>query len=250
MKHFYYFIIVAIIAGCNKSGNSTTAPGTVKITFINKVKNSPLILNTQHYTNTYGEDYTISKFKYYISNIALSHQGFVFKENESYHLIDASNNATQTFSFDVPISHPYEQLSFILGVDSTRNVSGAQTGALDPANGMFWTWNSGYIMAKLEGTSPASPAINNKIEYHIGGFSGSNSALRQISINLAAIQTLAIQSNHTSEIIIEADIDAWWQNPNSLKFAENPVCTTPGELAKKCADNYAKMFTLKTVTNF
>jgi len=35
---------------------------------------------------------------------------------------------------------------------------------------MFWTWNSGYIMAKLEGTSPVSSQPNNKFEYHIGGF--------------------------------------------------------------------------------
>ena len=48
----------------------------------------------------------------------------------------------------------YNSLSFLLGVDSMHNVSGAQTGALDPANDMFWTWNSGYVMAKMEGASP------------------------------------------------------------------------------------------------
>ena len=37
-----------------------------------------------------------------------------------------------------------------LGVDSLRNVTGVQTGALDPAMDMYWTWNTGYVMAKLE----------------------------------------------------------------------------------------------------
>jgi hypothetical protein len=52
-------------------------------------------------------------------------------------------------------------IRFLLGVDSARNVSGIQTGALDPARGMFWTWNSGYVMAKIEGSSPSAhvPAI-------------------------------------------------------------------------------------------
>jgi hypothetical protein len=34
-------------------------------------------------------------------------------------------------------------IKFLLGVDSLKNVSGIQTGALDPAKGMFWTWNTG-----------------------------------------------------------------------------------------------------------
>ena len=49
----------------------------------------------------------------------------------------------------------YTELQFLLGVDSLHNVSGAQTDDLDPAKDMFWTWNSGYVMAKMEGNSPA-----------------------------------------------------------------------------------------------
>ncbi|WP_316930094.1 MbnP family protein, partial [Hymenobacter sp. IS2118] len=40
---------------------------------------------------------------------------------------------------DIPVGD-YQSVSFTVGVDSARNVAGAQTGALDPNNGMFWTW--------------------------------------------------------------------------------------------------------------
>ncbi len=69
---------------------------------------------------------------------------------------------------------------FLLGVDSLHNVSGAQTDALDPAKDMFWTWNTGYVMAKLEGNSPSSALVNNKYEFHVGGFSGKYNVLKKI----------------------------------------------------------------------
>ena len=243
---FIFCISVIAFSSCKKPADNTEAYGTVKVVFKNKVKNDALVLNTQTYTNSFNEEYSISKFKYYISNVALSHGNYTSAENNSYHLIDAADPASQTFSFNVAANHPYQSIHFLIGVDSLRNVSGAQTGALDPVNDMFWTWNSGYIMAKLEGNSPASPAINHKIEYHIGGFSGINNVLKPVVIDLGGLN---IQNGKTTEIIIDADINTWWQDPNDLKFANSPVSAMPGELSKKYADNYRKMFTLKSVTN-
>ena len=76
--------------------------------------------------------------------------------------------ATLTLS-DVP-EGSYTEMSYVLGVDSTRNVSGAQAGALSTANGMFWSWSTGYIMLKAEGTSPNSGT--GSFSFHLGGFSG------------------------------------------------------------------------------
>lgn len=222
--------------------------GTLKITFINTVKGIPLQLNTASYTNPFTEEYTVSKFKYYISNIAVAFQDGILSEKESYHLIDESKRESLSFSF-IANTNTYHSLLFMLGVDSLKNVSGAQTGALDPLNDMFWTWNTGYVMAKIEGNSPHSTVVNNKVEYHIGGFSGVDNVLKKIKFNFPAGQSLEIREGKTSEIIIEADLDKWWKEPNDLKIANNALCTTPGSLAKKIADNYSKMFSIKNITN-
>jgi hypothetical protein len=74
--------------------------------------------------------------------------GRVFRISANkYFLVDFSDTTTTTLKLTI-LPYLYNRLSFVIGVDSARNVSGAQTGALDPANGMFWTWNTGYIMAK------------------------------------------------------------------------------------------------------
>lgn len=223
--------------------------GTVRITFINTVKGKPLEPGSGKYFNAFGEEYSISKFKYYISNISFTKGKAVFFEPDSYHLVDESNADAKHFSFALDEGN-YDNMSFTLGVDSLHNVSGAQTGALDPLNDMFWTWNTGYVMVKLEGHSQQANVVNNKFEYHIGGFMGDNKVLKNITLGFPQGKTVNIQPGKTSEIIIAADIDTWWQQPNDIKISDHPVCSTPGQLAKKIADNYCKMFTIKDVVNF
>ena len=241
-------LIILLNNSCQK-GVDPIKTGTLKITFTNTVKGTPLVLNTSVYTNPFAETYTVSKFKYYISNIGLNSSYDFYNENDSYHLVDAVNAASRTFSFTAK-ANAYFSLALTIGVDSLRNVSGAQTGALDPTNDMFWTWSTGYIMAKIEGNSPFSTQVNNKVEYHIGGFMGSNNVLQKLTINIPVGKNLNIREGKTSEIFISADLDKWWQNPNNLKIAVNPVCTTPGTLAKQISDNYANMFTITDVINY
>ena len=252
MKSFFLLIPFALLSFFNKqSSQKITAPqatGTLKITFVNTVKGKPLELNTVKYTNPFGEEYSISKFKYYISRVSLLRGKAVFFEAESFHLIDESKADALHFSFALGAGN-YSSLNFLLGVDSLHNVSGAQTGALDPLNDMFWTWNSGYVMAKIEGHSPQAKVVNNKFEFHIGGFMGENNVLKNITLSFPDGKSLNIQEGKTSEIIIEADIDKCWQQPNDIKIAEHPVCSAPGPLAKKIADNYSKMFTVKDILN-
>jgi hypothetical protein len=246
-------VLCLAFAACKKDRNSTKdQTGTITIKFVNKVKDQPVGLGSTIHTNAFNEPYTITKLKYYVTNVGA---GFtdrsavtVAKEKDSYHLIDESKPTLNSFTFDAPINR-YSYVEFVLGVDSTRNVSGAQTNALDPLNDMFWTWNSGYIMAKLEGTSAVSNAVNNQFEYHIGGFSGNNSVLKNIRVPISGAYVIDIRDGKNSIVEIEADFDKWFTQPNNLKIADNPICIVPGTLAKKYADNYADMFVMKWVTN-
>lgn len=222
--------------------------GTLKISFVNTVKGEPVALNSGKYSNAFGEEYSISKLKYYISQVAVLKAGSAFAEPESYHLVDESNTSALHFNVNLEAGN-YDAIRFLLGVDSLHNVSGAQSGALDPLNDMFWTWNTGYVMAKLEGHSVQAPTVNNKFEFHIGGFFGENNVLENITLNFPPEKIIAIQPGLTSEIIIEADIDTWWQQPADIKISAHPVCSSPGPLAKRIAGNYRKMFSIKNIVN-
>jgi hypothetical protein len=242
MARVFYFIS-ALVFPVLLFSQKKAPVHNVKISFVHTVNHVPLLLDSVTYTNPFAENYTVSKFKYYISNFFLVADKKNIVVKESYYLVDEKDTLTKSILLKVPAGN-YDSLSFLLGVDSLKNVSGAQTGALDPTNDMFWTWNTGYVMAKLEGNSPASTVVNNKVEYHIGGFAGADNVLKKITLPL----TVNINKDTVTEIIIEADINNWWQMPNDILIAANAVCTNPGALAKKIAANYSKMFSVKKIS--
>ncbi len=194
------------------------------------------------YFNPNGEQYKLNRFQYYLSNFQLQKTGTTIseKENESYHLIKAEDATTTNFKFKVPKSE-FNQLKFLIGVDSLRNVSGAQTGALDPLNGMFWTWNSGYIMAKLEGNSPQSAAVSNLVTYHIGGFSGVHNTLRWLSFPIPVNAIVNGQIN----LNIVCDINKFFNGVHVKRITDEAVMMNHGADAAKFADNYATMFSIQ-----
>ena len=255
-----FILLIAAFSSCSKeysaSGFTKAIPKedsfNLTVNFIPMVDTLRLSFDSV-YHNYWDEKYTVSAFKFYVSKFDLinTDSNRVYHLNtDKYFLVDAADSTTWAVKL-MGSPFTYNRISFLIGVDSVRNVSGAQTGALDPANGMFWTWSSGYIMAKLEGNSPLSSQANNKIEYHIGGFSGDNNVLRKPTLLFPFGESLVITTTagRKSIINIGADVNAWFSNPHQIKIAITPACTTPGLMAKDISENYSKMFSVTEVIN-
>jgi len=146
-----FFSIAALSISCQKEKSFEGEAYTLRLIFQPSANGEPLQLNKE-YINPIGEDYTVTTFKFYVSKISLLQElpTPVARKEDGFFLVDAANPASQIIEVQLN-ANPFNRLMFQIGIDSIYNVSGAQTGALDPMNGMFWTWNSGYIMAKLEG---------------------------------------------------------------------------------------------------
>ncbi len=237
------FFASVFISSNRVKGRPDNDSASVKISFINTVKNSRIVLNDSVYTNPFEEKYSISKLRYYVTNVSLNNGSKSCIEKSSYHLIDESKEESQSFTFNVPPGN-YTSLQFLLGVDSLHNVSGAQTGDLDPTKDMFWTWNSGYVMAKMEGNSPASNLVNNKYEFHIGGYAGPYNVIKKIQLDFNN-KSFEVTAGKTIEIIINADINTWWSGANDIKIAEHANITSPGKFALAISNNYVKMFSVE-----
>lgn len=237
---------------CQKdvSDNQIQGPVNLQVRFKAMVDDDELTAGKM-YKNAFGEDYSVSTFKFYVHGIELSNSrtNDVFRlDKNDHYLINATDPSTSYITLSVP-SSTYDEISFLIGVDSVRNTSGAQTGALDPAQGMFWTWSTGYIMVKLEGNSPSAQTPGNVIEYHIGGFRGAENVIRKVSLNFPSGQQLDIKQGSQSAINISANINRWFNHTNTIRISEKPVSMSPGTLATQIADNYATMFTVVEIAN-
>ena len=187
----------------------------------------------------------MNKLKYYIGEISVDNRKLIADSND-YYLVNAANEEN---SIDLKFqTGTYHTLEFLLGVDSTNNCSGAQTGALDPMNDMFWTWNSGYIFFKMEGSSDSSHADLQRIEYHIGGYKGSNNAARKIKLTMPKEENFRIKENTITTIVIETNLDHFWKGKNDIKISEMAAWMSPGGFSLKVADNFQGLFSVKEIS--
>ncbi|MEP7318393.1 MAG: MbnP family protein [Panacibacter sp.] len=235
-------ILLVLIFICNTATFAQQASSPKLIINFKSMAGDKLLQQDSVYTNAFGESFSVSTFKYYISNIVLLDASSGEKQfyKDQYFLIDEADSATKQIELTTTLNS-ISSLQFLLGVDSLKNVSGVQTGNLDPAKGMFWIWNSGYVMAKLEGNSPVAKTPQHAFSYHVGGYKKNEQTAKHIE--LALPQKLLLE-NAATQVTIQANVMAWFNAVNEIKITTSSFCHEPGTLAVKLADNYSKMFSV------
>lgn len=242
-----------ILSSCKKDDTPEYNPNVkadLSVEFDNIAGGSDLQLNTGTYTNASGESFKVTKLKYYVSNFKLTNvDGTVYTvpQDSCYFLVDESDASTHEPLLHVPEGE-YKTLSFVLGVDSLRNTMDVshRTGSLDPTGAgadMYWTWNSGYIFFKMEGTSAVSP-MGGAFQYHIGGFGGYTSAtinnIKTITLDLTARGTPKVKSGKDTNIHLMVDILKMFTGSGNVSIAAHPMVMFD-PYSTTIANNYANM---------
>jgi hypothetical protein len=235
---------------CSKDNNSTpavpTGSGSLKIEIEHQYDTSILVLNgVQPYITAAGDSIRLTKLTYYISNIELQKEDNTWiKMDSTFYLVNVDGIDDPLITIpNVPIAS-YKGVRYLLGIDSTHNVSGAQKGALDPTNGMFWGWNSGYIFMKAEGKTSG----NQVFQFHCGGFTGANNALRSVSIDFGTSRA-NVSSSVIPQVHLMAMVDKLFNNPNQISLSAGKIYHMPGTMTSNMATNAAGMFEFEHVHN-
>lgn len=233
-------------------GYRPAAPLPLTIHFSFFVGQQPLRLSTASYKNPFAEPFSIDQYKYYISEIYLSGlDGVEQKVLAAPHLVDAADTSTLTLHLTSDIA-PVTGIRFNIGVDSEATTGGVHTGDLDPMLGMFWTWNTGYIFARLEGRSDSARTAGHRFTWDVGGYRPGANATRGIVLSLSATGRPAGSTRPTSltrptsPCIIElrANLLRWFDGKHPIRLSQSPNCHQPGALAMQLADNYSTMFSI------
>ncbi|SDM78553.1 hypothetical protein SAMN05421823_1313 [Catalinimonas alkaloidigena] len=256
-------LFAGVFTACDKKHDDPTeATGQLILEFDNRVGTDNLTLHTtdQPYQNALGQSFNVSTLKYYISNIRLkTADGQVFEDAisadgaEGYYLIDEAKSDSRMVTLtDVPVGD-YTELTFTLGVDANRVDQGAQTGALDVANNMFWSWNMGYVFLMMEGASAASPEDDGEIGYHVGGYKTDTSNpnlvdnLKEITLSFNG-NPATVRENVRPEAHLYVDVLEFFKTPTTVDFSVNPHRHSPASCAD-IADNYVDAFSVNHIHN-
>lgn len=195
--------------------------------------NIPLNLSTSRYITSSGDTVLIDAFRFYLSNFEFKYEdGTTYKPQNSYNLVDAEIESSLMINFTKIPQGNIVAIRFKIGVDSIKSVSGVHGGDLDPTHGMYWSWNSGYINAKLEGRSKSCATHRNAFEFHIGGYAYPNNSLREVEL---------ILTSGRKEVLLNADASCWF---HGIDLTKETGIMIPGAKAQKIADKYQKMFSI------
>ena len=246
LKHTPYIWAVAIalvfsstFSSCKEDEpiDNSSKTGTLKLEFdhVWGIDMAPFYMN-QTYVHPMSKDtLTITMLKYYISNVVLHKtDGSTYTIPESYYLLDPSNNI---ISLEGIPAGDYNRVDFLIGVDSLRNFSGLQTGALNPSNGMFWSWSTGYIFVRVEGTSPQS--ATGLFMYHLGGYEAPYVASHKKALNFGN-EILSINPDANPTVHLNVNAARFWHGP--VKLSELNIIHNIGENAVSISKNFADGF--------
>ena len=229
-----------LTTSCKKEEPTTNGNGqvTINLKHLWGMGTDTFRLNTTYIHPMNGDTMTFSTYKYYVSNFKLKKSdGTWWVHPESYFLVDLSSNSSSLLDLGALPIGEYTELSYTLGVDSLRNVSGAQTGALSTMNNMFWSWNTGYIMIKAEGISPQSTTGN--FAFHLGGFSGVNSTVATKTVDFSS-NPLTIKKDKISEIHFNVNTAMTWCTSGSCAGTSSVMM--PGAIGHQMATDFHNGF--------
>jgi len=256
--------LTLFVSCSDSSGNPDSLPdpsqsGKLRMEFDNVAGDKNLVLNSVTYRNAAGEDFVATKFNYFISNIRLFRTDgtiYTVPQDSSYFLVKEDTKASQFVTLpNVPFGD-YQSVEFMVGVDSLSSTAPIEKrkGVLDPSgsmmeDGMYWSWNSGYIFVKLEGTSPAGNPVNGKFYYHIGLFGGYSQRTvnntRIVKVDFGELRA-GVNASKTPEVHLLVDVLKLFDGPGTrAKIADaNSIMGGQPQRSSEIADNYAKMFSL------
>jgi hypothetical protein len=174
----------------------------------------------------HGKDSLIfHELKFYLSD-------FQFEKETRKHvlvgpqLIDLEDPSSLVLFPEFPVSE-YQSLRIHFGLDSSYHVSESVDGPLNPMNGMYWAWNSGYIQFKCTGTSSLIPLLDKTFEFHLGGY-------REPFETVESIQ-LPILGN---KLIL--DIKPFFEQTVDLPLIQRVMI--PGKMAQSYCQELSKSF--------
>lgn len=181
----------------------------------------------------FGDSITIETLRFYISSVELlQNDKVVFKEQNSFHLLDVALPETMRVTLKPETTVQYDKIKFNLGIDSATNTAGILGGDLDPVKGMYWTWQSGYINIKIEGSSPKCKTRKNEFQFHLGGYLAPYNSLQEI--------TLAAQSE--KNITVNIDLSRFFE---AIDLSGQNHIMSPGKEAMTLSEAAAKMFLIR-----
>ena len=217
------FSIIFTIVSCSDDDNNTpnNVPQNVNTTF-NFTHNwdgttvSSADFNNIQFTNANGEEMSIEKLRYLISNVTFHKSNGETIVIDGYNLIDVTNDSELTYTpnIDIPTGS-YENVSFTFGFNNEDNYNNNYP----DLNSALWNvpdmMGGGYHYMQLEGKYINTIDVETGYAYHaIRAVNMSNAPDLLFQDTFFTVNLGPVNITNNISFNIEMNIAEWFKNPN------------------------------------
>lgn len=231
-----------------------TIPKNFRATIYMKqvVNGITLMMNTANkpYTNASGQDYSVSRLQYLISDLTFNKVGGESTTIEGYHYVDLDDTTTLTYSPATKIPEgDYESISFTFGFDEQDNVDNAYS----ELNVLNWNWpgmlGGGYHFMRLEGDYD-SLGTSKIFRTHMG--TARNNTVTPTTFEANHFDVVLTNSAFTADadfsFDLEMDVAQWYEDTYQWDFnVYNAPIMPIYDAQKKLNENGPTVFSIANI---
>ncbi|MBD81422.1 MAG: hypothetical protein CL840_21065 [Crocinitomicaceae bacterium] len=212
MKKVHQVLIVlgVLLLGCSKEQYNKTPASSIEIRIDHSVDGQELTMDKIMYSHPGGYAYSVTKLKYYLSDIKLIKSGGSVSVSKFIY-IDALN--PETYLFHLPENSSFNAIEFTFGLYEQINHHDSLPLTNENLK-MIWPdeMGGGYHFMKLEGHYAPGNDAEKGYTMHLGA----NNFQFKVRLNTAF--TL---NNSRKQLVLNMNINEWFKNPVLYDFEKD-----------------------------
>jgi hypothetical protein len=250
-------IALLLLGSCGNDEGTGPEPvpaGTIRFRLTHVISDSTgtpstLELDQVQYRSEFGNTFSVTALRYYLSNIGLRGPG-VDVDFEATRYVDVDSPATLTFEFsDVPADH-YDDIVFTLGLDETANAPGALPSP--DHDHMAWpaSLGGGYHYMQLEGQVLDGQGQPVAFRTYTGRIHPAGGTLQANLVAVMLTPHFNVIENRIKDVEIVVDLAEWYRGPNTIDLSTHGQdITGDTSMQAMLQQNGGDVFSLGVITN-
>ena len=220
MKHTLHLLLVLIIMSCSSDQSDPIQETTITIDFKHEWDGIPVTktdFNTLKYTNAIGEQLSIERLRYLLSEFTLTSISGVSYSLEDYLLIDINENLNLSYNKTIKLPDGSYNLSFRFGFSDDQNVDGVYPDLNTASFDVPMMLGGGYHYMQFDGKyTSATTTTPSGFNYHtiraVNNIDPSKPIYKDTSF-LVTLGEITVE-NHALSLEVTMNIAEWFKNPN------------------------------------
>lgn len=215
-------VILLLVFSCKKD-KQDDGNGKIVFRFNHVVDNQNVVFDTLLYVNAAGNHYSLTDFRYFISDVTLiradGDRVLISKDKDIYY-VDSQIPSTYTWevSDDIPAGI-YDSITFTFGINEAKNKNGLFINP--PEVNMFWPdfLGGGYHLMQMNGMWIDTGGNPQPFNFHLGiGRDTTNTGTIVFKQNYFETTLpssgFSMGKNKKLEINVVMNIDSWFKTPH------------------------------------